>query len=106
MVVVIQEIKLHIIRRNYFRYVIQADLTNDIWNYADTRFLIKNDNERILGFLNYISNHYKCNVAALFLSNTFKNRINVFKKTSKCGLEYQLLILKRKVHFLSIILIC
>ena len=99
MVVVIQEIKLH-------RYVIQADLTNDIWNYADTRFLIKNYNERTLGFLNYISNYYKYNVAALFLSNTFKNRINVFKKTSKCGLEYQLLILKRKVHFLSIILIC
>lgn len=106
MVVVIKEIKLHIIRINDFRYVIQADLTNDIWNYADTRFLIKNDNERILGFLNYISNHYKYNVAALFLSNTFKNRINVFKKNSKCGLEYQLLILKRKVHFLSIILIC
>ncbi|HDZ8902473.1 hypothetical protein AB2912_23935 [Escherichia coli] len=40
MVVVIQEIKLHIIRRNDFRYVIQADLTNDIWNYADTKFLI------------------------------------------------------------------
>lgn len=99
LVVVIKEIQLHIIKNNDFRYVIQADLTNDIWNYADTRFLMKRSNERVLGFFNYISTHHKYNVAALFVSNTFKNRINVFKKTSKCGLEYQLLILKRKVHF-------
>ncbi len=51
MVVVIQEIKLHIIRRNDFRYVIQADLTNDIWNYADTRFLIKTIMKGHLAFL-------------------------------------------------------
>lgn len=97
--VVIKEIQLHIIKKNDFRYIIQADLTNDIWNYADTRFLIKHNNERTLGFFNYISSHHQYNVAALFMSNTFKNRINVFKKTSKCGLEYQLLVLKGKVHF-------
>ena len=43
--------------------------------------------------------HDRYNVSALFISNTFKNRVNVFKKTSKCGLEYQLLILKNRVHF-------
>lgn len=97
--VVIKEIQLHIIKKNDFRYIIQADLTKDIWNYADTRFVIKNNNERTLGFFNYISRHHKYNVAVLFVLNTFKNRVNVFKKTSKCGLEYQLIVLKRKVHF-------
>ncbi|EEW1923300.1 TPA: hypothetical protein JLT04_004340 [Escherichia coli] len=99
MAVVIKEIQVHIIKRNGFRYIIQADLTNDVWSYADTKFSIKNNNERALGFLNHISGHHKYNVTVLFISNTFKNRINVFKKTSKCGLEYQLLVLKRKVHF-------
>ncbi|EPV4652322.1 hypothetical protein ACV4SV_004691, partial [Escherichia coli] len=46
-----------------------------------------------------ISMHDRYNVSALFISNTFKNRVNVFKKTSKCGLEYQLLVLKKRVHF-------
>lgn len=49
--------------------------------------------------------HDRYNVSALFISNTFKNRINVFKKTSKCGLEYQLIILKNRVHFLLMVLI-
>ncbi|EJV5037267.1 hypothetical protein N7G04_004289 [Escherichia coli] len=43
--------------------------------------------------------HDRYNVSVLFISNTFKNRVNVFKKTSKCGLEYQLLVLRKKVHF-------
>ncbi|EDA3267898.1 TPA: hypothetical protein N2G37_001164 [Salmonella enterica] len=96
--IIIKEVQLHIIKNNY-KYIIQADLTNDIWNYADTKFCIKNNNERTLGFFNHISNHCRYNVSILFISNTFKNRVNVFKKTSKCGLEYQLLVLKRKVHF-------
>ncbi|EOP2199124.1 hypothetical protein QSF09_004773, partial [Escherichia coli] len=85
-------------RRNY-QYIIQADLTNDVWSYADTRFAVKNTNNRSVGFLNYISMHDRYNVSVLFISNTFKNRVNVFKKTSKCGLEYQLLVLRKKVHF-------
>ncbi|WP_426472838.1 hypothetical protein [Escherichia marmotae] len=74
--VVIKEIQLYIIKKNDFRYIIQADLTNDIWNYADTRFVIKNNNERT----NHISSHHRYNVAVLFLLNTFENRINVLKK--------------------------
>ncbi|EFH8542281.1 hypothetical protein GHA09_16780, partial [Escherichia coli] len=54
MAVVIKEIQVHIIKRNGFRYIIQADLTNDVWSYADTKFSIKNNNERALGFLNHI----------------------------------------------------
>ncbi|EKF2850834.1 hypothetical protein V5L12_004546 [Escherichia coli] len=97
--IIIKEIQLHLIKNRNYQYIIQADLTNDVWSYADTRFFIKNKNDRSQGFFNYISTHSRYNVSALFISNTFKNRINVFKKTSKCGLEYQLLVLKKRLHF-------
>lgn len=97
--IIIKEIQLHLITRRNCQYIIQADLTNDVWSYADTRFVIKNKNDRTKGFLNHISMHDRYNVAALFISNTFKHRVNVFKKTSKCGLEYQLFVLKKRVHF-------
>ncbi|HDW8363364.1 hypothetical protein [Escherichia coli] len=97
--IIIKEIQLHLIKSRNCQYIIQADLTNDVWSYADTRFAVKNTNDRSVGFLNHISMHDRYNVSALFISNTFKNRVNVFKKTSKCGLEYQLLILKNRVHF-------
>ncbi|EHA9770039.1 hypothetical protein JKW11_004674, partial [Escherichia coli] len=90
--IIIKEIQLHLIKNRNGQYIIQADLTNDVWSYADTRFALKNKNDRSVGFLNHISMHDRYNVSALFISNTFKNRVNVFKKTSKCGLEYQLLI--------------
>ncbi|MBW5823288.1 hypothetical protein [Yersinia enterocolitica] len=97
--IIIKELQVHIIKNKNYQYIIQADLTNDVWSYADTKFVIKNKNIRSEGFCNYISMHSRYNVSALFISNTFKNRVNVFKKTSKCGLEYQLLILKKRVHF-------
>ena len=100
-----KEIQLHLIKDRNCQYIIQAYLTNDVWSYADTRFAVKNTNDRSVGFLNHISMHDRYNVSALFISNTFKNRINVFKKTRKCGLEYQLLILKDRVHFLLMVLI-
>ncbi len=103
--IIIKEIQLHLIKRRNYQYIIQADLTNDVWSYADTRFAVKNTNDRSVGFLNHISMHDRYNVSALFISNTFKNRVNVFKKTSKCGLEYQLLVLKKECIFLLMVLI-
>ncbi|HBA9837751.1 TPA: hypothetical protein J1487_004728, partial [Escherichia coli] len=97
--IIIKEIQLHLIKSRNHQYIIQADLTNDVWSYADTRFVIKNRNDRSEGFFNHISTHSRYNVSALFISNTFKNRVNVFKKTSKCGLEYQMIVLKKRVHF-------
>lgn len=90
--IIIKEIQLHLIKSRKHQYIIQADLTNDVWSYADTRFVIKNRNDRSEGFFNHISTHSKYNVSVLFISNTFKNRVNVFKKTSKCGLEYQMIV--------------
>ena len=103
--IIIKEIQLYLIKSRSYQYIIQADLTNDVWSYADTRFAVKNTNDRSVDFLNHISMHDRYNVSALFVSNTFKNRVNVFKKTSKCGLEYQLLVLNNRVHFLLMVLI-
>ncbi|EEW7592569.1 hypothetical protein D6Z18_24965, partial [Escherichia coli] len=44
--IIIKEIQLHLIKNRNYQYIIQADLTNDVWSYADTRFVIKNKNDR------------------------------------------------------------
>ena len=103
--IIIKEIQLHLIKSRKHQYIIQADLTNDVWSYAGTRFGIKNRNDRSEGFFNHISTHSKYNVSVLFISNTFKNRVNVFKKISKCGLEYQMIVLKKECIFLLMVLI-
>ncbi|MCF3243717.1 hypothetical protein L1042_23660, partial [Escherichia coli] len=51
--IIIKEIQLHLIKRRNYQYIIQADLTNDVWSYADTRFAVKNTNDRSVGFLNH-----------------------------------------------------
>nr|MCD3727004.1 hypothetical protein [Escherichia coli] len=33
--IIIKEIQLHLITRRNYQYIIQADLTNDVWSYAD-----------------------------------------------------------------------
>lgn len=78
--IIIKEILLYLIKSRSYQYIIQTDLTNDVWSYADTRFAVKNTNDRPVVFLNHISMHDRYNVSALFVSNTFKNRVNVFKK--------------------------
>lgn len=101
---IIKKIKLHIVTKSIWKdisYIEQADLTNDIWSYSDHFFRLKRNNERTKGFSEHISNHDRYNVAFLFVNNIHKDRVNVFKKTSKCGLEYQLLIQKSKVHFFT-----
>ncbi|HHW3952766.1 TPA: hypothetical protein ACTW1K_002338 [Raoultella planticola] len=98
---IIKEIQVHLLQKKMRNnsYIIQADLTNDVWSYADTSYTIKKRNPRTEGFYHHIKNHDRYNVAYLFLKNSFKDRINVFKKTSKCGLEYQLIVQKQRVHF-------
>ena len=49
--IIIKEIQLHLIKNRNYQYIIQADLTNDVWNYADTRFVIKNKNDKSQDFL-------------------------------------------------------
>ncbi|EOA6725574.1 TPA: hypothetical protein ACHGD7_004875 [Escherichia coli] len=49
--IIIKEIQLHLIKNRNCQYIIQADLTNDVWSYADTRFALKNKNDRSAVFL-------------------------------------------------------
>ena len=71
--IIIKEIQLYLIKSRSYQYIIQADLTNDVWSYADPRFAVKNTNDRSEVFLNHISMHDRYNVSALFVSNTFKH---------------------------------
>ncbi|MFP1527043.1 hypothetical protein ACLB1R_01110 [Escherichia coli] len=95
--IIIKEIQLHLIKRRNYQYIIQADLTNDVWSYLHTH--CRNNNNRSVGFLNYISMHDRYNVSVLFISNTFKNRVNVFKKQASVDLNISCLYFRKKVHF-------
>jgi hypothetical protein len=37
--IIIKEILLYLIKSRSYQYIIQTDLTNDVWSYADTLFL-------------------------------------------------------------------
>ncbi|EOM4927482.1 hypothetical protein ACQ9AQ_21685 [Escherichia coli] len=48
--IIIKEILLYLIKSRSYQYIIQTDLTNDVWSYADTRFAVKNTNDRSVVF--------------------------------------------------------
>ncbi|MCW3417710.1 hypothetical protein N5S78_25750 [Escherichia coli] len=53
--IIIKEIQLHLIKNRNCQYIIQADLTNDVWSYADTRFAVKIQMTGPWGFKSHIN---------------------------------------------------
>lgn len=99
--------------------LIQNDLTNAVWNtdnprtFQPDRLIAKtlSDANRGINFKDFLSRHSRYNVTQdVMLSNYEEQRktptfnpqplfTNLWKKTSKAGLEYQLLKTKNKIHF-------
>lgn len=96
--------------------LIQNDITNAIWdpvtptNYSSDKNINKqlNDPMRAIEFKQFISSHGKYNIkdqdGAIQLKhepyNVLKLGTSLWKKTSKAGLEFQLLNRKKPVHFM------
>ncbi|MCT8347277.1 toxin [Photorhabdus temperata] len=108
------------IKRNI---LIQNDITNAVWDnlnpkvYSNDENIKKetHDHERVIEFKKFLSKHDKYNVAGDNLANELASELKekpygnkridelgklLWKKTSKAGLEYQLLQRKAPVHFL------
>ncbi|MEQ1961631.1 hypothetical protein ABLB69_00265 [Xenorhabdus khoisanae] len=93
--------------------LIQNDITNAVWNpskpseYADDKSIKKelHDYNRAIEFRTFLSAHPKYNVKEdetliTALMNNPSAAVPLWKKTSKAGLEYQLMHRKSPVHFL------
>ncbi|MBD2811134.1 hypothetical protein ID853_09630 [Xenorhabdus sp. Vera] len=95
--------------------LIQNDITNAVWDaskpteYANDKNIRKelHDYNRAIGFREFLSNHPKYNVkngepfiTALMTNPSPNAAVPLWKKTSKAGLEYQLMHRKAPVHFL------
>ena len=97
--------------------LIQNDITNAVWDagkpleYADDRTIGKqlNDAGRAIQFKSFLSTHNKYDVvkqedARLLASqpgNAMKLGVPLWKKTSKAGLEFQLLVRQKPLHFIA-----
>lgn len=97
--------------------LIQNDITNAVWDatdplkYADDRTIGKqlNDAGRAIQFKSFLAVHPKYNVkdqedARLLQSqpfNAMKLGVPLWKKTSKAGLEFQLLVRQQPLHFVA-----
>ncbi|MCP9266646.1 RHS repeat protein [Xenorhabdus sp. XENO-1] len=97
--------------------LIQNDITNAVWDpvnpttYTDDKAIIKlmNDPERVIRFKNFISSHENYNVKVQEEAKLLKaNPIKVmdfgpvlWKRTSKAGLEFQLLVRQKPLHFMA-----
>lgn len=81
----------------------QAELTNATWPYGSSYYLspkhdnFKSNTAREFGL--YLTHSERYHVAELFRKMLINTSIDVFKKTSKGGLDFQLLHQKRRVHF-------
>lgn len=101
-------------RRHYFdsiKIYIQNDITNAVWDISDPLKYSNDDMirqsrpiavERVIGFRELLSRHDKYNVASqeqggLSLDDYYKR---TWKRTSKAGLEYQLIHKDGVVHFI------
>lgn len=96
---------------------IQSDVTNAVWDinkpteYSDDKRTNKrlNDPERAIQFKQFISSHERYNVIAqdeateLKLKPWRKKQLSIplWNKTSKAGLEFQLLVRKKPLHFIA-----
>lgn len=97
--------------------IIQNDITNAVWDvgkpkeYSDDKTISKqlNDPERGIHFRQFIGSHKKYNVieqeeATKLMADPSKVMqfgVSLWKKTSKAGLEFQLLVRKKTLHFMT-----
>lgn len=97
--------------------IIQNDITNAVWDvgkpkeYSDDKKIHKqlNDSERAIQFRKFIASHEKYNVivqdeATKLMaepSAAMQLGVPLWKRTSKAGLEFQLLIRKKTLHFMT-----
>ncbi|WP_331458117.1 MULTISPECIES: RHS repeat-associated core domain-containing protein, partial [unclassified Burkholderia] len=86
----------------------QNDITNAVWNqerpndYTEDREISKNlhDSARAISFKNFLESHGRYNVKNDPLTKRHPlDAVEIFKKTSKAGLEFQILKRKMVVHF-------
>lgn len=81
----------------------QAELTNSTWTYGSINYRNPNDESfkshltRDFGL--YLTKSHQYHVAELFHKMLINTSKDAFKKTSKGGLEFQLLYQERRVHF-------
>ncbi|MGJ0625067.1 hypothetical protein [Xenorhabdus bovienii] len=91
--------------------LIQNDITDATWDaskpreYATDKSIKKevHDYQRVIGFREFLSEHPKYNVkndTELVTNLTTATSVQLWKKTSKAGLDYQLFVNKAPVHFL------
>ncbi|MCC8379970.1 hypothetical protein [Xenorhabdus sp. PB30.3] len=100
-----------IIKRNI---LIQNDITNAVWDplvnpteYADDDSIKEDlhDYDRAIDFREFLSSHSKYNVKDIIIKSgitsipSMSEGVPFWKKTSKAGLEYQLMQRKLPVHF-------
>ena len=97
--------------------IIQNDITNAVWSpqnpkeYSDDKTIRKQLNapERAIQFRNFIASHEKYNVivqdeATKLMAEPSKYiqfAVPLWKRTSKAGLEFQLLVRKKTLHFMA-----
>ncbi|WP_346423951.1 RHS repeat-associated core domain-containing protein [Serratia marcescens] len=97
--------------------IIQNDITNAVWDvgkpkeYSNDKTIHKqlNDPERAIQFRNFISSHEKYNVivqdeSTKLMAEPWKAMqlgVPLWKRTSKAGLEFQLLVRKKTLHFMT-----
>ncbi|WP_332451009.1 RHS repeat-associated core domain-containing protein, partial [Burkholderia ubonensis] len=93
--------------------IIQNDITNAVWSFENPMKYSSNseirkkvsDPARGIGFRGFLEAHHKYNVASTTLASrrepplSMQEMKKLWKKTSKAGLEYQIRIRRREVHF-------
>ncbi|MCG1054266.1 hypothetical protein KQH49_04520 [Mycetohabitans sp. B5] len=94
------------------RILIQNDLTNAVWDPLDKPYVYQSDKrikktladaQRGIAFKTFLSRHPRYNVASEVKPSqqlTLEVSKALWKKTSKAGLEYQLLVRQKNIHFI------
>ncbi|MCF7695539.1 hypothetical protein IHE31_08595 [Mycetohabitans rhizoxinica] len=94
------------------KILIQNDLTNAVWDPLDKPYVYQSDKrikkalsdaQRGIAFKTFLSRHARYNVASEVSPSqqlTLEASKALWKKTSKAGLEYQLLVRQKNIHFI------
>ncbi|MCG1042000.1 hypothetical protein KQH60_05205 [Mycetohabitans sp. B8] len=94
------------------KILIQNDLTNAVWDPLGKPYLYQSDKrikkalvdaQRGIAFKAFLSRHARYNVASEVTPSqqlTLEASKALWKKTSKAGLEYQLLVRQKNIHFI------
>ncbi|MEJ2767511.1 hypothetical protein [Mycetohabitans sp. B46] len=94
------------------KILIQNDLTNAVWDPLDKPYVYQSDKrikkaladvQRGIAFKEFLSRHARYNVASEVMPSqqlTLEASKALWKKTSKAGLEYQLRVRQKNIHFI------